>query len=58
MEGSKFLWYLKGRKAIIRGVTTDKDVSDIFNSTFTITLKRLQNTAPTPYLVAVGFKIL
>ena len=42
----------------MKGASTDSDPTTVFHSTYTVTLLRLQNTAPTPFMIAIGFKIL
>lgn len=51
-------FYFLGKIGFVRGASVDIDPSSVYHSTYTVTLQRVQKTAPTPYLVSVGFKIL
>ena len=52
------LFIILGRVGFIKGTAVDNDPTIIFNSTFTVNFLRIQNTAPTPYLIVIGYKIM
>jgi len=47
-----------GKIGFVKGASPDINPSLVFHSSYTVTLQRVQTTAPTPYWVAIGFKIL
>ena len=58
MEISNNNLYKLDRVLFVKGIAVDNDPSLVFYSTFTVTLQRIQNLTPVPYLVTIGFKTL
>ena len=53
------LFIIIDKAVFIKGTTANNDTSLVtFNSTYIFNFLRIQNTAPTPYMIVIGYKVM